>query len=68
MNNNIKNLTGVQNLYVDNIYANSTIEASNASYFSGITSNIQTQLNSMGTSSSISSLQTQITDNLNKEV
>ena len=66
MNYNNKNLTGLVNINADNIYASSTIENVNASYFTGITSNIQNQINSISTTG-VNNLQTQITANLATE-
>jgi len=63
MNNNYKNLSGItninaNNITTDNIYANSTIENVNASYLTGITSNIQTQINNITLGSTYSDIQT----------
>jgi hypothetical protein len=66
MNNNNKNLSGLVNINADNIYASSTIENTNAAYFTGITSNIQTQIDNIS-GTNISTLQTEI-DTLNTEV
>lgn len=63
---NNKNLSGLVNINADNIYASSTIENTKAAYFTGITSNIQTQIDNIS-GTNISSLQTQI-DTLNTEV
>ena len=67
MNDNNKNLTGLVNVNADNIYANYTIENVNASYFKGITSNIQTQINSLGGGTGSNTFQSQI-DTLNDEL
>jgi hypothetical protein len=66
MNINNKSLTGLINVNADNIFATSTIENCNANYFTGITSNIQDQLNSIS-GTNLGNLQKQITDNYNTE-
>ena len=63
---NFNNINGLININADNINANSTIEKSNSSYFTGITSNIQDQINNIS-GTNISGLQTQI-DTLNTEM
>ena len=60
---NFNNINGLINVNADNIYANSTLEKSDATYFTGITSNIQAQINNIsGTNigTTVSGLQTQI--------
>ena len=66
MNINNKSLTGLINVNADNIFATTTIENCNANYFTGITSNIQDQLNSICWTN-LGNLQKQITDNYNTE-
>ena len=63
---NFNNINGLVNINADNVFASSTIENVNATYFTGITSNIQSQINSIS-GNGISDLQTQITALSTKE-
>ena len=60
LDNSYAQLNGLQNIYVDNITSNTYEDTTIGNYLSGITSNIQSQINSIS-GTGISELQTQIT-------
>ena len=71
LDNSYAQLTGLQNVYVDNITSNTYEYTTIGNYLSGITSNIQNQINNLSEvdlpTTTATSLQTQITELTTKE-
>ena len=67
LNNSYAQLNGLKNIYADNVISTLYEDSTLGSYLTGITSNIQDQINNITTGTNYSDIQTQITTNLATE-